>query len=332
MESVIDRAKGALLGGAARVGMMAQRRTGRTPLVSYAAMRRLFAVGDGRHFERLASGVRAAPRLWLDPSSGVLADDEARAAALAELRTDGVTVLPYRLPAQQCDDLQRLAETADCELFGRWPDAPRHAVFSPSTPVAAKYQIAESDLAGSTAAQALLADESLLALAQDYLGAPPINDLLTMWWSAPGPTGSESEVAQQFHVDLDRLRFLKLFVYLTDVTEATGPHVYLRGTHRSLPARLRAPRRYTDGEVGGELTSRALRLCGPSGTMFLADTVGLHKGLPVAEGNRLVFQLEWCTSLFGHPVTTLDLRRRAAPALQAAAARHPTAFLRFKVA
>ncbi|MEJ7766045.1 MAG: phytanoyl-CoA dioxygenase family protein, partial [Acidimicrobiales bacterium] len=289
MSRVLDRPTGALLGGVVRTGMLFQQRTGRTPAVSYAAMRRLFGVGDGKQFDRLAAATRTSAPLQLHASSGLLADAEVRAKALAELRADGVTVLANGLPESHCDALQRLAESAECVLYGRWPDAPQRGVFPPSAPVAAKYEVPELDLARCEAAQAIVADESLLALAQDYFGATPINDLLTMWWSAPGPTGSESEVAQQFHFDLDRLRFLKLFVYLTDVTEESGPHVYLRGTHHGLPARLRAPRRYTDSEVGSELMSRALRLCGPRGTMFLADTIGLHKGLPVVEGNRLVF-------------------------------------------
>lgn len=331
MARAVDRSFGALLAGAVRAGMVAQRRTGRTPALSYAAMRRLFAVSGGRPFERLASAAQAASPLQLDPSSGLLADPEARARAVAELRADGVTVLSERLPEDQCDALQRVAETSECELFGRWPDAPRRKVFQPSSPAAARYQIDEAEVARCHAAQSVLADESLLAVVQDYLGAPPINDLVTMWWSAPGPTGSESVVAQQFHVDLDRLRFLKLFVYLTDVTEESGPHVYLRGTHRDLPTRLRAPRRYTDAEVGPDLTARSLRLCGRRGTMFLADTIGLHKGLPVRAGNRLVFQLEWCTSLFGQAVATLDLRGHASPDLRLAASRHPSAFARFTI-
>ena len=51
----------------------------------------------------------------------------------------------------------------------------------------------------------------------------------------------------------------------------------MRGTHRDLPAEFRADRRYSDEEVGRRFPSQVVRIPGPRGTVFLADTRGLHK-------------------------------------------------------
>jgi hypothetical protein len=37
--------------------------------------------------------------------------------------------------------------------------------------------------------------------------------------------------------------------------------------------------------------------------VFLADTRGLHRGLNLQRGHRLVFQMEYACSLFGAPVS-----------------------------
>ena len=172
-----------------------------------------------------------------------------------------------------------------------------------------------------------MADESILRLAQDYLGAAPLQNLVAGRWSAPGG-GSASAAAQLFHFDLDRPRFLKLFVYLTDVDSDTGPHAFVRGTHRDLPAAFRVDRRYSDDEVELAFPGKVVRLPGPRGTVFLADTRGLHKGEPVIRGHRLVFQLELASSLFGQTYTRPVLRRPI-PALADAVRRFPSVYRRF---
>ena len=179
------------------------------------------------------------------------------------------------------------------------------------------------------AAQRLLADESLLVVAQRYLGAAPVQDLVAMWWSAATGEPASSAAAQLFHHDLDRLRFLKFFVFLTDVDERTGPHVYARGSHRSKPRSLRLDGRHSDAEVEAAYPGACEVIAGPRGTMFLADTIGMHKGLALLEGHRLVFQIEWSTSLFGAPFTRPRLADPG-PELAAAMARFPRTYRRFR--
>lgn len=297
-------------------------RTGQTPGPGYAAMRKLFGSARASRFDALVSrsALEHGPIDVADPT-GVVADplDD----VVAALRRDGVVVLSSRLPARLVDDLRLVAQQASCRLVGRSEGAPLRARFDPDRPQAVRYDLDEVDIVRSEAAQALIADRSLLAVAQAYLGSTPVQDLVSMWWTAPSASGS-SAAAQQFHFDLDRLRFVKLFVYLTDVEQDNGPHVYVRGSHRDLPDSLRADRRYADAEVLGHYAPEDLvRITGASGTMFLADTRGLHKGLHVVDGARLVFQLEYASSLFGadapqvavvHPTDALTSAIQAFPA------------------
>lgn len=129
-----------------------------------------------------------------------------------------------------------------------------------------------------------------------FLGCKPTIGYLAAWWSYPTALGPQQ--AENFHRDVDDWRFVKLFVYLTDVGERNGPHVYVHGSSAS--DRLLAIRRYTDGEVADAFGADAVRTKpGAAGTGFLEDTYGFHKGQPVQEGRRLMFQAVY--SLFPLP-------------------------------
>jgi hypothetical protein len=133
-------------------------------------------------------------------------------------------------------------------------------------------------------------DPAMLALAQRYLGCKPTLSSIGIRWSLPTPA-RPSDV-QRFHRDPDDWRFLKLFVYLTDVDAASGPHVYAAASHRargSLRARL-----WTRQEVEGRFGAAALvTVAGRAGTSFMADTYGVHAGgVPVSQP-RLILQAQY---------------------------------------
>jgi hypothetical protein len=70
----------------------------------------------------------------------------------------------------------------------------------------------------------------------------PTISALGLRWSFPVP--GQSSALQMFHRDSEDWRYLKVLVYLTDVDEDAGPHVYLHGSHLTqAPMRLRF---YTD--------------------------------------------------------------------------------------
>ena len=69
----------------------------------------------------------------------------------------------------------------------------------------------------------------ILRLVSGYLGCKPTISSLGVRWSLPA--AARPEATQLFHRDPDDWRFLKLFVYLTDVGPEAGPHVYVRGSH-----------------------------------------------------------------------------------------------------
>jgi hypothetical protein len=298
---------------------------------AYSAFRKLYGNDDPSLFGAyVAAAEQEHPLLQLPAEPpGIAAGSIDR--VVAELRTDGCAVLDRRLDEASCQALEDAARSATCTLVDADDGAPPRARYDEAAPQAVRYEIDEADLVELPAVQRLLADESLLAIAQQHLGAAPVQDLVTMWWTASRGRAASSTAAQQYHFDLDRVRFLKVFVYLTDVDDQHGPHVFVRGSHRSKPDALRRDGRHSDAEVERAFPGKATKIGGPRGTVFLADTLGMHKGTPVEVGHRLVFQLESCTSLFGAAYSRPEIRQPT-PELAAAIERYPDAFARFCLA
>jgi len=131
----------------------------------------------------------------------------------------------------------------------------------------------------------------LLALVGAYFGCPFRLNSVDCWWSY-SDENADSYHTQAFHRDFDSLNFLKFFVYLTDVTGDTGPHVFVPRSHKA-EAMVELGGRYTDSEVATVFGDRAVEIVGSAGTCFLANTFALHKGRIPTENPRLLLQFSY---------------------------------------
>lgn len=272
---------------------------GRTFTVGYRAMRRLHAASDGRFSDRCLKVARVLrPARTPELPSGFLG--AWRAADIdrlvADLDRDGIALLPRVLPHADCTALEAFARSTPATPMG----ARVKELYSLENAKALRYDFDEGDVLRSAEACRICFDGTLAAIAAAYFRCRPIYDYAAMWWTTPRGERNYSQAAQSFHWDMDRLFFLKFFLYLTDVTPATGPHIFVAGSHRHRPAALRPYRRYDDDEVRMHYPADAVReVCGLRGTLFAADTRALHKGQPIVEGERLVLQVEFTISKFG---------------------------------
>lgn len=301
-------------------GLLGYTIKGRTAPWAHQALIQLFCATGGRINDLvsrvLAIGSRplrfAADEGLLGSTSGAAFD-----ARVDELRDRGYVVFPAALPAAACDRLMDFALRTPA-LVRRMDHEPAHlearvARFDPARPLAVRYDYSPDALLANSDVQALLADTSLLALAQAYLHARPRADVLSMWWHTNFHSQPDSEAAQYYHFDLDRIKWLKVFIYLTDVGPDDGPHSFIEGSHRTggIPPSLlrRGYVRLSDEEVLEHYPAeRQIEFSAPRGTVIVEDTRGLHKGKAVHGRARLILQLQFSNSLFGaiYPKATLS--------------------------
>ena len=132
---------------------------------------------------------------------------------------------------------------------------------------------------------------ALLATVTQYLGAKPSMASVQAWWTF----GEHSVKGQKhyddvYHRDVDDLRFVKLFVYLTDTTISNGAHSFIKGSHRGTTLTRRGP--ISDTEAQKNFAPEHFStVTGPPGTVFLEDTWGIHRPLLATTGRRLIFSV-----------------------------------------
>ena len=152
---------------------------------------------------------------------------------------------------------------------------------------------------------------AVLEAVQAALGCKPTISYMAAWWSIAGH--DQGQHAELFHRDYDDWRFIKMFVYLTDVDEGAGPHIYVRATHRE--NQLMPIRRYSDDEVANAFgRDRFIQFEGAAGTSFLENTFGMHRGMPARETPRLMFSAVYCQGpiLYGPLKPILDAKQMEA--------------------
>ncbi len=227
----------------------------------------------------------------------------------SQLDLNGYHVFSKRVPDDLCDKLLEFATRSPCRIRamtrqGQTRPARDVQNYQRKHPEGVRYDFSSQALINDEAVQGLMSDHSITAVAMSYLRCAPILDVLSMWWHTAYSQTPDSEAAQYWHFDMDRIKWLKFFVYLTDVTEDNGPHCFVVGSHRrkGIPDRLlsRGYARLTDEEVAQCYPSeRLIKFVAPRGTIIAEDTRGLHKGKEVFTGDRLLLQLQFSNSLFG---------------------------------
>lgn len=125
----------------------------------------------------------------------------------------------------------------------------------------------------------------VLATAGLFLGCKPTLDNIGTWWSFTGR--DQAKGTQWFHRDWDNIRAVKLFVYLTDVGPDDGPFEFVPGSQRD--ERLVEINRIGDEQLAQRMPDRPpMSVTGRVGTVFLADTFGVHRGRLPKESPRLL--------------------------------------------
>ncbi|OAI50410.1 hypothetical protein AYO46_10235 [Betaproteobacteria bacterium SCGC AG-212-J23] len=242
----------------------------------------------------------------------------------AQLETDGYYVFEQCLSAEFCERLISASLQRECLVLGdemaTRPEKIR-ARYQRGAARAPKYLLTEDDATDIAEVQELLCDPSLIQVAQNYLHAKPIFTGLSLWWSAPANEKPDAEAAQQFHFDMERIRWLRYFIYLTDVTAESGPHCFIKGTHRTgaIPDEVLGEgyARQSDERILEIYGQDAYReFVGRRGTIIAEDSRGFHKGLMLTRGDRLLLAFELSSSTFGankrHVIRNIHVPRFAA--------------------
>lgn len=212
-----------------------------------------------------------------EPSPGEL-------GLLRALSEQGFAVIPGYLTAGECGGLVKEVEqvfSSAGEKLWRSEDGADVRAYAAET--------RSADLARYNS------DASLQRLAELYLGVAqvPFFTLANRIQPTPGNLGSGGG----WHRDSVAEHQFKSILYLTDVDPGSGPFQFVPGSHRVrsiVRANVQAAipfgqHRYSEQEIARVCETRGITpktFTGAAGTLIVADTSGLHRGMPISRGQR----------------------------------------------
>lgn len=224
---------------------------------------------------------------WLHPGSTVNSNQDSRTpipSILTALQQQGWVCLEPLLSPLQITEIQTFL--AEKKVISG--DRSFLASEAPDDVLWAGYSLI--DILSCPHVISLMNNAEVLRIARAYLGCSPTISGIGLNWSFPS-SGQVVDV-QCFHRDPDDWRFFKLFVYLTDVDDHSGPHEFIAGSHRSSGRIFSKP--YTEEEVERVYGhKRIIKIVGPKGTTFVADTWGVHRGQVPTTQPRLLLQVQY---------------------------------------
>ncbi len=153
-------------------------------------------------------------------------------------------------------------------------------------------------------------DPKIVDIAHSYLGMQSKFYCYTLNTTTPVKEGERPQQSQRWHRDPQDKKICKLFLYLSDVDENSGPFMYL--THSAYGMKYgnlfaqQPPIGYypPNGAVEKNINPKDIHVCtGTKGTIIFADTAGLHKGGYATQKDRTMV-----TAGFRPPHSVTDSR------------------------
>jgi hypothetical protein len=150
----------------------------------------------------------------------------------------------------------------------------------------------------------------LLDVATEYLQLWPKLEYLDLWYSLPVGEDAERKASQIWHRDFDDSHLLKVFLYLSDVDERSGPFEYVPGSQPGgryagvHPWQPMGVGRISDKELARHVQAEDVRtFTAPKGTLIFCNTSGLHRGGFVEANPRVLAAVTYCSPASLHSLT-----------------------------
>jgi hypothetical protein len=215
-----------------------------------------------------------------------------------KLRQDGYTIIEDFLSGEEIQSFLNFSKNNRCKYIH---DSHENLLFFEKNKChKPTYNYVKEDILNDINIKKIIKRIYDLGIAQNYLHHHSYLIDINMWWSTVTKI-ADTKSAQEFHFDLDSIKWLKFFIYLTDVNLDSGPHIYVKGTHKSKDKMILKTgyQRVSDKIIQNYYSDQVEKIFGKKGTLIIGDTSCFHKGAKPEKNERLVFELTLANDLFG---------------------------------
>jgi len=142
----------------------------------------------------------------------------------------------------------------------------------------------------------------ILDIVREYMEIAP--DLWFSSYDVTIPSSGERVLNQRWHRDPPDRRLVRMFLYLSDVDEESGPFQYVRDSHRggknfkTFPSRPPRGCYPPTGMVEATMGDDIQTVPGKAGTLIFCDTNGLHRGGYATKKERIMFTTAYASRSF----------------------------------
>ena len=137
-----------------------------------------------------------------------------------------------------------------------------------------------------------------------------------------------------WHIDLDRPKWVKFFIFLSDCTLNNGPHKFIESSHLTskIPNEIvkKGYKRIEDNLISNYFSEDKIKsFIGEAGSVLIEDSVGLHRGSQVLSGRRVMMQVQFSSSLFGAKKEVITFPNQMTENFKEALKNYPKIFKNF---
>ena len=231
------------------------------------------------------------------------------------LENDGVSILGKILSDTQIEEIHKYLKNVNVYSSHVWGFSDKESTSLDNARrkfPQASYKL--EDVFNAPHLLELAHDERIMSIAQNYIGAPPTFYSCNLMWSFKEYNDPNVGVARNFHRDFDNIKYCTLYVFLTDTDDANGSHHYMKKSHnsKSIDEAINAakdqnikisdeeidilynqPSSYSETLEKNLYKNFTIEIKGKSGTGFIEDPYGYHRGNPPKYNDRLLFWIRY---------------------------------------
>lgn len=200
-------------------GFIVVNREMRTPLESFHSMISLFCQTGGRSNQVIHKIVTMfSSKVKLNGFDGIvpLKSKMELENVIKQLNEKGYVVFENVLSEEICDYLYKFGTTTESSarpLYSGKGMVAKKTIIDFNNLIGIHYDFDEEKLINDPVVQSLMVDNSLIAIAQEYLNCAPVSNVTGMWWQTDFDKNPNDEAATMWHFDMDHVRWIKYFFY-----------------------------------------------------------------------------------------------------------------------
>ena len=286
----------------------------KTPYFSYKSMHRLFYIFGGIVTEFI--NILTKNRI----TKNINYNDEENSEILKNINENGLFIKENFLNSYEIEEIKKMLlnyeftlRQMDGEVKKKTTKTKKYK-FNPENPKSVMYSVDSNFLINQKIIQKILLKNEIYDIGRKYFGAEPLLDHVSLSISTNFNKDPDGEAAQLYHFDLDKPKWLKFLTYVNDVGIDNGPHCFIKKSHKNnaIPFNLRSKGyvRIEDHNSNiNRLIHDEIKITGKAGTSIIEDTKGLHKGLVVKKGYRILLNIQINSSMFGSPYEKVNFKK-----------------------